>query len=135
MRTIINDLLDYGKKHNFEIKLINTLDSDTPSIASTFHQAIVINMNWHNQRQIPFIICHEISHLLMCNNHDAQNMRLRGRFNFEYQANCNSIKMLIPYYLELIDEKENINYLNFMNYFAIPSNLQNECHKYLKSFI
>lgn len=72
MQEIINSLFNYAKKCHLGVVYTNALKKYTQSFADIESKSIVINSNWYRPNQLPFIIAHEISHLLQCSSGDAK---------------------------------------------------------------
>ncbi|WP_429971916.1 ImmA/IrrE family metallo-endopeptidase (plasmid) [Fructilactobacillus sp. Tb1] len=127
MQEIINSLFNYAFNHDMEVVYTDKLLPKTRSFADIPTRSIVINANEPNQRQLPLIIAHEISHVLQCDTNDAKlNFSTALKPHYEQKANINAIDLLIPFYVE---DKElyQINVDEFMKLFAIPSSLRDIC--------
>ncbi|WP_054691145.1 ImmA/IrrE family metallo-endopeptidase [Fructilactobacillus florum] len=125
---MINDLLNYALKNGIQIQTSSFFSPTTPSVADTESKSIIINMNCKNQQQLPFIIAHEISHILNCDQSDAKlcfSTLLNTKY--EFKANCGAIELLVPYYLNSLDNYEQANLDDFMKMFAIPVDMQDIC--------
>lgn len=63
----VNDLIQYlfnfAFDHNIGVLLLST-SKEYNSLADKTKKTIIINTNWKNQNEIPFIIGHEIGHLM-----------------------------------------------------------------------
>lgn len=57
-------LLNYALKHDISFTLIKSHPYD-PSISFKKIRRMYINTNWHNPNEIPFIIGHEIGHIMI----------------------------------------------------------------------
>lgn len=64
MDDVINYLLNFAMKNKIGFVWTSLLASYTSSAADCKNRKIVINGNWHNKKELPFIIAHEISHIL-----------------------------------------------------------------------
>ncbi|WP_395320370.1 ImmA/IrrE family metallo-endopeptidase [Fructilactobacillus frigidiflavus] len=135
MQEIINSLFNYAFKNDIQVVYTDRLLPQTQSFADIETRSIIINANEPNQRQLPLIIAHEISHLLQCDKNDA-NLSFSTLLNTKYEqkANINAIKLLIPFYIE---DKEiyQINLEEFMELFAIPNSLKDVCIRELQKCI
>lgn len=64
----MNDLIEYLLNYAFDCgigyKLVHA-DPYDPSLSLKNHNLMVINLNWHNQSELPFIIGHEIGHFIL----------------------------------------------------------------------
>lgn len=70
MNTLINYLLNYALKHGISFATLHAGPYD-PSLAFHKSNRMVINYGWHDKNEIPFIIGHEIGHLM--NNDSGTN--------------------------------------------------------------
>lgn len=59
----IDWLLNYATVRNINYQLL-ALSPTTSSVALPKQQLIIINVNWHKPFELPFIIGHEISHVI-----------------------------------------------------------------------
>ncbi|CAK1254448.1 MULTISPECIES: ImmA/IrrE family metallo-endopeptidase [Fructobacillus] len=135
MQEIINSLLTYAEKLNLGVIYTAALTKKTPSFADTQSKFIVINSNWYRPSQLPFIIAHEISHLLQCSSGDAKlsaTTLLNERY--EKEANHQAIHLLVPFYV-IDKEKEQVNVYEFMKLFDLPTYLEDICHTELNQYI
>lgn len=64
MNDLIEYLLNYAFDHGIGYKLVHA-DPYDPSLSLKNHNLMVINLNWHNQSELPFIIGHEIGHFIL----------------------------------------------------------------------
>lgn len=63
MNDLIEYQFDFAFKHNIGVLQINT-KKEYNSLADTSKNLIIINTNWKNKKELPFIIGHEIGHLI-----------------------------------------------------------------------
>lgn len=138
MNELITELLNYAFDEGISIQLNGELSPDTPPIADTDANKIIINLNWRRKRQIPLQICHEIAHI---KHHDAKRSIYAFSSIFsdpkdELSADTYAIRMLIPRFMNGT-EPEDINAQNFIDCFDIPGHLSNvverELHNYVRS--
>lgn len=123
MEQTLQYLYDFAFSHHIGINYNSKLTPYAPSLSRGSTQTIYINMNWHNKKEIPFIIAHEISHLL---NKDVGILYYTtgsSRSKIEKSANTGAIDILIGYadYLGI----EQVNVVKFMEEFGIPSKFEN----------
>lgn len=113
MNNLIQWLINFSYDHGIGIEATRKLDPDTPSQSDVANRVIVINMNWYNPVEIPFIYAHEISHVL-CGHIMASPKN-------EIEANRKAVDLLIRYC------HENNIYINnsveFCEGFGIPLRL------------
>lgn len=60
---LIKYLFDFAFDHDIGVLLIST-SKEYNSLADKTKKTIIINTNWKNQNELPFIIGHEIGHLM-----------------------------------------------------------------------
>lgn len=63
MNDLIEYQFDFAFKHNIGVLQINT-KKEYNSLADTSKNLIIVNTNWKNKKELPFIIGHEIGHLI-----------------------------------------------------------------------
>ncbi|KRK58476.1 ImmA/IrrE family metallo-endopeptidase [Fructilactobacillus fructivorans] len=110
------------------------LKNDTQSFASIDANAVIVNMNWWNHKQLPFIFAHELGHIMNCDHDDAilSQYSCLNRL-YEKQADNYAIDLLIPTYVK--DKgSEQTNVDEFMQKFQIPKSLKDLCYEELKIF-
>jgi len=132
MHQIINDLLNYGLEHGITMIATNQLSPYTPSGTDTETKRIVFNMNWHDKKQLPLQLAHELQHIMNGDNSSEPLYFTPTRNKIEHQANIGAIKMLLPYYLE-DKQPEDINVYDFMDQFSIPSYLDVDIMNIIKA--
>lgn len=102
----------------FTDKYGNPLPNDMPSASDAYKRKIIINMNWHDPRELSLILGHEISHVI---NGDTGICYYTSfsKIKTESVANKLAIRMIMDYYFDEMDP-ETINIDAFMDYYAIP---------------
>ncbi|MEN3245063.1 ImmA/IrrE family metallo-endopeptidase [Fructilactobacillus sanfranciscensis] len=86
--------------------------------------------------RLPFVIAHEIAHALVCDKDDvALYSRTFLHDKYEYRDNCLAAKLLLPYYLEKIEEHEQINIIEFMDMFYFTDDMYDACQKIIRDSI
>lgn len=139
---MINDfsknLLNYAMKHGITCVIKNDIPEDFPPFfkIKDRNKTVVINGNWKKQDQIPFIIAHEISHALTCDENDmVLYFSTLLSTKYEYKANCGAARLLIPFYMENIDDVSQINVNDFMVMFDLPNKMYDICVRELKNYV
>ncbi|QER67607.1 ImmA/IrrE family metallo-endopeptidase [Paucilactobacillus nenjiangensis] len=125
MNKVITYLLNLAMENMIGIDLA-PLSPETPSMAIADENRIIINMNWHNQKELPFQIAHEIAHIL---NHDDGVLYFTtyaSKSKYEVHANLTAVDLLIDYYNMYKGDIENVNVVNFMEQFGIPLDMENQ---------
>lgn len=97
MDDLITYLLNYTLVSGFGFEVLNNALTNWPSVADPKRNLIFINMNWHNQNELPFQIAHEIGHLFDCDNCYMYNENYRMRIKSEDHADKCAIKILKTY--------------------------------------
>lgn len=122
MDEILTDLANFALENKISFMATSKLGPNTPSASDTEARSVVLNLNWHIKKQLAFQLAHEIAHIV---NGDVSNQVLYftpGKTGIELEANRTAIKLVMPYYLR--DRRaDQVNPVEFMNIFAIPSHL------------
>lgn len=113
-------------KYKIRIILSSEADPYTPSVAHTESRTIIINTNFHDKKQIPLQMAHEVGHII---NGDQATQpvyfsMMQTDYPMELEANRTAIKLLLPFYLRDKDV-ENVNSQEFMDTFSVPTHLEN----------
>lgn len=118
MDDLITWLLNFAWNRGIGYTLTRELSPTTPSCALPQSNQIIINLNWHKEKELPFQIAHEIGH---CLNHDvgACYYTSSSKSKVEHQANLAALRILL-YYCDLNDI-DYCNYVSFSNRFGIPT--------------
>lgn len=136
MNRIISDLLNKAFENGIAIKIYNDPDYTTTSFSNPKYKLIAINERYEKKQQLPFVIAHEISHVLFSDGRDAKYAFTLGSSNiYETSANSHAIRMLVPYYVDELDDIEQIDVTAFMKLFDIPSNMLEECKESLLDYV
>ncbi|WP_461240787.1 ImmA/IrrE family metallo-endopeptidase [Paucilactobacillus sp. N302-9] len=122
MDSIITYLLNFAYDNRIGYVWEDRLSSDTPSAANNNTKTIVINAKWHNQKELPFQIAHEIGHILNNDEGVLYYSSSSSESKIESNANATAINILIDYCTQT--EIENANVYQFMEQFGIPGNLE-----------
>ena len=122
MDNLISYLVNYGFDRGISTTLTEELPPYFPSSASSKRQKVLINMNWHNQWEVPFSLAHELGHLI---NHDEGINYYHSETihtKTEYRANCTAIDILLDYCAD--NDIEIRNPVIFCEEFGVPANLE-----------
>ncbi|RHW53682.1 ImmA/IrrE family metallo-endopeptidase [Lactobacillus bombicola] len=112
------------------IQYIPYMDPHDPSICYEWPRLIIFNENWHKIAEKPFMLSHEIGHILNGDTSHYHNHNcLHGVGEEEYLANVFAIKLLIQYCQENDIHFNNI--YDFAKAFGIPSNVYYILEKYI----
>ena len=96
MNELIEYLLNYTFDHGIGYKLVRA-DPYDPSLSLKKHNLIVINLNWHNQSELPFIIGHEIGHFILGDKGILYYSSFAGQNSEEKSADLYSLNLLYDY--------------------------------------
>lgn len=96
----------------------------TPSGASYEDMCVVMNLDWHNQRELIFQYAHELSHIIRGDKSDLAfyNTSRNNKSGIEYQTNVIAVRLLVPFYCNDTDIKD-INVYDFIEQYCIPKYL------------
>lgn len=123
MDEIMEWLCKFAYDHNIEVTIDNVhFSSSVPS--SCFGKHVIINMNWDNEEEIPFIFAHEIGHVLNGNGGVLYYSTITSQTKIESAANDKAIELIIEYGQE-IDELP-ADYITFMQSYHIPAFLDDK---------
>ena len=96
MNDLIEYLLNYAFDHGIGYKLVHA-DPYDPSLSLKNHNLMVINLNWHNQSELPFIIGHEIGHFILGDKGILYYSSFAGQNSEEKSADLYSLNLLYDY--------------------------------------
>lgn len=116
---VIMWLMNYAMDHQKGITFIYTVDKEETSESFPEFSTAVINANYKNIDEIPFIVGHEIGHLMLGHTKEKFYASPANKIRMERDANKYSIGLLDRYC-----ELNNIyfeNRLNFARSFGVPS--------------
>lgn len=136
MNSVIKSLMNYALENGITCFAESRIPSDFPCFFTIKGNVkkIMINLNWHNQRQLPYIVAHEISHALTCDETDfCLYQKDMWKLKYEFKANSGAVKLLIPFYKDELDELEQVNVYRFMDEFEIPNTMYDVCVSNLKT--
>lgn len=96
MDEVLSFLVDFCWKNKIGIQYISYMNPNDPSICYEWSKLIIYNENWKITKEKPFILAHEIGHVMCgsticyCHNHIETRQS-------EYDANRFTIKLLQDY--------------------------------------
>lgn len=119
---LIRWLINWAFDHDIGVTITSDLPADFPSSASSRQRKILFNTNWQNKNELPFILAHEIGHLL---DHDEginyySSATIHNKT--EYQANCTAIDLLLQYCQR--NDMDVDNPISFCECFGVPIELE-----------
>lgn len=122
MDEILTDLMNFAMNHGIGFTATKDLNPYTASAVDTKTRQIVLNLNWHDKKQLVFQFAHELGHIINGDHSDQILYFTPGKFGIELEANKAAVDLIAPYYLN-DRELEQINPVEFMKIYAIPSHL------------
>lgn len=125
---LIQYLMNYCLDHEISVVFSNKLPPYIPSKSYKIPgELIVVNGNWHNEFEVPFMFAHEIGHIQLSEPyfyHATEVAKIKG----EYAANVFAINLLLQYCNDLGFSFS--NYYRFGEVFGIPKKLFYLLEKY-----
>ncbi len=133
MNEVIEELLNFAFDHKIGYSLAS-LSPYTPSASNAKSRMIIINTNWHNKKELPFQVAHEIGHVL----NDEEDGILYfttdvAHSKIEHDANSKAVDLLLPIYYKNCSI-DCINFRNFMSDLEIPSRMESEVKQKIKEY-
>lgn len=117
MDNVLAWLTNYAMDHGIGIIFDKNLPPDAPSDSWEFPPMAIINTNWHNKNELPFITAHEICHVLY-GSAEYFHLARGGVESGESDANLGAIKLLLQCARET--DMHFDTYYQFANAFCIP---------------
>ncbi|WP_288531889.1 ImmA/IrrE family metallo-endopeptidase [uncultured Secundilactobacillus sp.] len=125
MNEYLEAMLNVAFEHGIGYQLIGFLGTHTPSGANPDSKRIAINTSWYRPNQLPFIVAHEIAHIL----HEDEGIlyfHTTYKAKLEGGADRTAVNLLVHEYHRRNDAVP--NYVKFMQDFEIPDDLE-DCVK------
>lgn len=126
MNEILDEIMALYVSNNVQLIQTSRLSPDAPDVADLKNRRVVINTNSKWRHQYLFRLTHEIFHFIEKNETSSRLVAYNGydvRNESETLANQSSISWLLSKYSSMTD---NPNWLEFMDWFGLPSFLENE---------
>lgn len=123
MDNVLKYLLNYALENKIGFITIPNAEPDWIPVAIPEKRLILVNMQWHNKKELPFMVAHELGHIMNeqpCSQYSSNTLLLKA----ERAADNFAIGLLIKYCQE-----DNISFndpYNFMEQFAIPEKYSNQ---------
>lgn len=115
-------LLNYAMAHGISYALVKSEPSD-PSLSFKSSNHMVINTHWKNQAEIPFIIAHEIGHLMLGDQGVMYYGSFAGQLSEERPADIFGLKLIYDYACQNGNDFEEP--IDFLNAYGIPHRMLN----------
>lgn len=97
MNDLVNYLLNFAFDQGIGSILTKEPAPDFPSCAISENRMIIINLNWHHPYELPFIIAHEIAHVLEGDPGTCYYSSSTTRIKAEGRANERAIELILNY--------------------------------------
>lgn len=94
---VIRWLMNYALDHQYGVTFSYAAKNDDPSEAFPEYRTAVINANWKNIDEIPFIIGHELGHLFLGHEKSEYHSSSVNSIRLEREANEFSLYLLTEY--------------------------------------
>lgn len=124
-------LINYALQHDIGVIITDKLKPYTTSQADISTRQIIINENWHRPSEVPFMIAHEIAHILNEDVGIVYYSSFANKTKVEHSANIKAIEILLDY-CELQDltlEPE-----QFRQSFGIPTSLSDTVNEEYENY-
>lgn len=121
MNDLITSIVNYAFDRGIGVVMTHQLPAQFPSSASDEERKILVNLNWRKQTEIPFIIAHEIGHLVNGDSGVNYYSSATIRSKSEAAANSFAIGLLMEYCQAqglVVD-----NPVTFCERFGVPASL------------
>ncbi|QGV03969.1 ImmA/IrrE family metallo-endopeptidase [Lactobacillus acetotolerans] len=129
---IIEWLTNYAKDNNIDVEFVHNRP-DYACQAIPEYQMVIINLNWKNQKEIPFAIGHELGHIICKHNVSNYYQSFNSTSKMEHEADLFSIKLLLCY---AVNTNQTLtNPYQFINQFGIPTKMYEDTKMIFKKLI
>lgn len=122
MNDVMTYLINLGFDYGISTTLTDQLPDNFPSSSSLRKQKVLINMNWKNNTEIPFILAHELAHLINKDSGINYYKSVTIHNKTEFEANKTAIDLFINYCHA--NDIEFNNPIRFCEQFGIPTELE-----------
>ncbi|GBG94943.1 hypothetical protein LFYK43_14020 [Ligilactobacillus salitolerans] len=126
MDDIIRWLCDFAFDHQIAVTL-NSLSFGQNVPSCMYGRSIIVNLNWENRDELPFIFAHEIGHVLNEDEGTFYYSTATAHSKIEAAANERAINLLLDYC-----KSEDLlprNYIEFMELYGIPRQMEEKVKK------
>lgn len=127
---LIQYLLNFAFDHKIGYQLVNA-DPYNPSLSFKQHRYMIINLNWHNQNEVPFIIGHEIGHLMLGGDPIMYYGSFSAQNSEEKEADLYSLKLIYRFSDTQGDEFDSPH--KFVQSYGIPSRMNKTANDIFKN--
>lgn len=128
---LIEYLLNFAFKHKIAYTLVQS-EPDDPAVSFKQERKMYINTNWRNPDEIPFMIGHEIGHLMLGDQGVMYYGSFAGQNSEEHSADLYSLKLIYDY------SSKNRDYFQepatFIQSYGIPNRMMNAAQKLFSNY-
>ena len=132
MDSIYTQMINFALKNGIDLRGLPFKPYTKPKV-DTISRVLIYNTTWHNQREIPFQIAHEIGHILNGDDGVYYYSTDRSAQICEGDANRTALHIIVPMYFDGV-EPENANLHCFMEDLQIPIWLEHEAHDIIAEY-
>lgn len=118
---LVQWLMNWAFDHGISVTMISEIKKDLPHCASAAKKAVLINLNYGKQREIPFALAHEIGHVVDDDSGIRYYQSATLHDKAEYRANCFGIRLLKKYCQ--VNDIHIDNPVHFCERFEVPNQL------------
>lgn len=123
---LIEYLLNYAFNRGYAYRLIKG-NVDDPSMSFKEYDYMIINTNWRNPAELPFIIGHEIGHLVLGEQGIMYYSSYAGQNSEEHSADLYALNLIYEYSCNRGDDFQEPG--QFMMSYSIPMRMQDDVIK------
>ena len=131
MNDSLEYLMNYALEAGIGVIYDATLSSDAPSISYAKSKIIILNGNWARRFESPFILAHEIGHIVLqhrCNSLAAPTTKIK----MEHEADVFATEIILNYSKLIGVEHDNV--YSFMQAFGIPNRMFDAVSKLMRAY-
>ncbi|QFR22976.1 ImmA/IrrE family metallo-endopeptidase [Schleiferilactobacillus harbinensis] len=119
---LFSDVLNYAQMHGVGYILTDELQPDTPSQSKPASKMMLINLNWHDQKQLPFVAAHECGHILDGDQPSALYFTtFSSQSKYELHANQRAYEILLSLTMDSSTSIETVSVTDWMDKMHIPA--------------
>ncbi|MCI1283645.1 MAG: ImmA/IrrE family metallo-endopeptidase [Lacticaseibacillus songhuajiangensis] len=127
----LDQLLDMAAVYGIRVGILEPLSPITPCASNSATKRIVFNPNFHDPKQLPYQLAHEITHVL---NGDSSVLYFTPtKRGIEGDANKGAVQILVRMYFDGV-EPDAARVDDFMSCFGITSDMRDYCVEATRDF-
>lgn len=131
MDDLLEYLMNYALDAGIGVIYDATLPSDAPSVSYAKSRIVILNGNWARQIESPFILAHEIGHIVLqhrCSALAAPTIKIK----MEHEADVFAAEIIWNYSKLIGTEYSNV--YSFMQAFGIPNRMFDTVSKLMRAY-